>query len=300
MQLTERIEVRKTPVLSLLCHRAKNLYNLANFYVRQELFHLENVLTYYDLDFILRKQQAYKVLPAQTAQQVLRQVAGDWRSFFAASRAYRRDPRRFRGAPRPPRYRPKGGESIVMFTNQQCQIVGGWLRFPRKASLPLVKTRVTAFQQVRVVPKESCYVVEVVYNVEPTDLRLDKRRALGIDLGVANLVTAANNVGLPPFAVKGGAAKSVNQFFNKRIARFRSIAARANGILTTKRISRLSMVRANKLGDIFHKTSRAVVDFCVRHDIGTIAIGTIPVGNNTATLGEEPTRTSSSCPSSSS
>ena len=276
MQLTERIEVRKTPVLSLLCHRAKNLYNLGNFYVRQELFHLERVLTYFDLDFMLCKRQAYQVLPAQTAQQVLRQVAGDWRSFFAACRAYRKDPRKFLGAPCPPRYKLKGGESIVMFTNQQCLIVDGWIRFPRKANWPPVKTRVTAFQQVRVVPKGSCYVVEVVYNVEPTDLRLDKRQALGIDLGVANLVTAVNNIGLPLFAVKGGAAKSVNQFFNKRLAQFQSIAVWANGMLTTKRINRLSRARANKLGDIFHKTSRSVVDFCVRHDIGTIAVGYNP------------------------
>ena len=272
MQLAERIQVRKTPALCLLCHRAKNLYNLSNFYVRQELFHLGNVLTYFDLDFMLRKQQAYQVLPAQTAQQVLRQVAGDWRSYFAACRVYRKDPWKFLGAPRPPRYKPAGGESVATFTKQQCQITGGWVRFPRKAELPPVRTRVTAFQQVRVVPKGSCYVVEVVYKVEPADLKLDKRRALGIDLGVANLITAVNNVGQPLFAVKGGVAKSVNQFFNKRLARFRSIAARANGMLTTKRISRLSRVRVNKLGDIFHKTSRAVVDFCVRHDIGTIAI----------------------------
>ena len=173
-----------------------------------------------------------------------------------------------------------------MFTNQQCRIVDGWIRFPRKASLPPVKTRVSIFQQVRVVPKEFYYVVEIIYSVEPADLRLDKRRALGIDLGVANLITAVNNIGVPPFAVKGGAAKSINQFFNKGIARFRSIAARANGILTTRRINRLSKVRANKLGDIFPKTSRAVMDFCVRHDIGTTAIGYNPRWKQGCHLGE--------------
>ena len=62
MRLAERVQVRKTPALSLLCHRAKNLYNLANFYVRQEIFHLESVLTYFALDFMLRKQQAYQAL----------------------------------------------------------------------------------------------------------------------------------------------------------------------------------------------------------------------------------------------
>jgi putative transposase len=125
VQLTERVQVRKTPTHSLLCHRVKNLYNLANFYVRQELFHLGNVLTYFDLDFMHRKQQAYYVLPAQTAQQVLQQVAGDWHSYFAASKAYRQNPQKFLGTPRPPRYKPEGGESVAFFTNQQCRITGG-------------------------------------------------------------------------------------------------------------------------------------------------------------------------------
>jgi len=246
MQLAERVQDRKTPALSLLCHRAKNLYNLANFYVRQELFHLESMLTYFDLDFMLHGFPAYQALPAQTAQQVLRQVAGDWRSFFAACRAYRKDLRKFLGAPRPPRYKPKGGESIATFTNQQCRIVSGWIRFPRKANSPPIKTRISEFQQVRVVPKAACYVIEIVYNVKPTNLGLNKRRALGIDLGVSNLVTAANNIGLPPFAVKGGAAKSINQFFNKHLAQLRSVGTRANGMRVTKRIERLNRTRTNK------------------------------------------------------
>ncbi len=203
MQLAERIQFKRSPALSALCHRAKNLYNLANFYVRQELFIVGDVLTYFDLCFMFRGKPAYLALPAQTAQQVLRQVAGDWHFFFAAYRAYHKDPGKFRGAPRPPRYKPRGGESLAVFTNQQCRVRDGWLHYPRKAGLPPVQTRVTRYQQVRVVPKGGYYVIEVVYNVVADDLGVDKRRALGVDLGVSNLVTAANNTGLPPFAIKG-------------------------------------------------------------------------------------------------
>ena len=277
MQLVERIQVIKTPELSLLCHRTKNPYNLANFYVRQEFFHLGNVLIYFDLDFVLRRLPAYQALPAQTSQQVLRQVAADWRSFFAACQAYQRNLRKFLGAPRPPQYKSKAGESVVTFTNQQWRIAGGQVYFPRKADLPPIKTRVTEFQQVRVIPKGIYYVVEIVYNMNPTDLGLNKHRGLSIDLGVSNLITAANNVDLPRFTIKGGTAKSINQFFNKCLAHLQSIAARTNGRQTTKRMGHLSRVRANKLGDIFHKASRAVLDFCVWHDIGTIAIGYNPL-----------------------
>src|SRR5271157_646073 len=287
MQLAERVQVRKTPALSLLCHRTKNLHNLANFYVRQELFHLESVLTYYDLDFMLHGSHAYQALPAQTAQQVLRQVAGEWRAFFAACKAYRNDPRKFLGAPRPPRYKPRGGENIAVFTNQQCRIKGGWLHFPAKADLPPIRTRVQIFQQVRVVPKGSYYVIEIVYNVEAIDLGLDKQRALGVDLGVVNLVTAASNTGILPFAIKGGAAKSVNQFYNKRLAQLRSVAARANNTRNTRRIARFNWIRANKILDIFHKVSRTIVKFCIQNNIGTIAVGYNPRWKQSCRLGRQ-------------
>ncbi len=285
VQLAERIQVKKSPALSSLCHRAKNLYNLANFYVRQELFIVGDVLTYFDLYFMLRGQPACQALPAQTAQQVLRQVAGDWSSFFATCRAYRQNPGKFLGAPRPPRYKPRGGESIAVFTNQQCRIRGGWLYFPEKVGVPAIWTRVSQFQQVRVVPKGGYYIIEILHNVPSIDLGLNKRRTLGVDLGVSNLVTAVNNTGLPPFAIKGGPAKSANNFYNKRLAKLRSLAKRANTSETTRRIERLNRTRANKISYIFHKASRALVDFCILHDIGTIVVGYNPLWKQGCNLG---------------
>ncbi len=285
MLLAERIQVKRSPALSALCHRAKNLYNLANFYVRQELFHLESVPTYYDLDFMLHRQSAYQALPAQTAQQTLRQVTGNWRSFFAACKAYRQDPGKFRGAPHPPHYKPKCGASTGFFTNQQCRIIGGWLHFPRKSGLQPVRTRLIEFTQVRVVPRGIHYVIEIIHDVTSTDLALNKNYALGIDLGVANIITTVNNVGVPPFAISGGIAKSVNQFYNKKFARLRSLAIRSNNAQTTKRIQRLIRTRTNKVSDIFHKASRVVVDFCIHHGIGTIAIGYNPGWKQRCNLG---------------
>ena len=71
MKLTEQIQLNKTAKLSNLCHLSKNLYNLANYYIRQEFFYLENWLRFYDLWFILKQKETYKKLPSQTAQQIL-------------------------------------------------------------------------------------------------------------------------------------------------------------------------------------------------------------------------------------
>jgi len=68
MRLTEIIQVKESKELSKVCHLAKNLYNLANWYFRKDFFNLNNFLSYYDLDFILKHNEAYKILPSQTSQ----------------------------------------------------------------------------------------------------------------------------------------------------------------------------------------------------------------------------------------
>ncbi len=64
MQLSESIQVNNTPALSALYHRVKNVYNLANFYTRQEYFIVGNLRTYYNPWFMLRDRPACQALPA--------------------------------------------------------------------------------------------------------------------------------------------------------------------------------------------------------------------------------------------
>jgi len=95
--LTEIIQVSKSKKLSELCHLAKNLYNLANWYFRQDFFNLNNFLSYYDLDFILKDKPAYRNLPSQTSQQILKYITRNWKSYFKALREYRKNYKKFKG-----------------------------------------------------------------------------------------------------------------------------------------------------------------------------------------------------------
>jgi len=104
-------------------------------------------------------------------------------------------------------------------------------------------------------------------------LDLDKRRAIGVDIGVCNLATIAGNAGQRPFVAKGGAAKAMNLYFNKELARLQSAARKANGRGTTRRIRHLCRARDNKIRNIFHKISRYIVNYCITNNVGTIAVG---------------------------
>ncbi len=273
MQATEQIHLKPGKALTLLCHRAKNLYNEANFYFRQFFFRLGELVNYYDLQFALKNSSCYNALPAQTAQQTLKLVIQNWTSYFAARREYLQDPGKFLGCPRPPKYKAKDGECVAIFTNQNTRVKGGYLHFPKKCCLQSVKTRVGAYHQVRIVPKECGYTCEIIYDRPEGDLYLDPRRSIGIDLGLRNLVTAANNIGLAPFVVKGGMAKSVNQFYNKKNADMQHKKDLLDQNFQTKRQKRLLKWRNNHVRDIFHKVSHKIIAYCIARDIGTIAIG---------------------------
>jgi putative transposase len=126
---------------------------------------------------------------------------------------------------------------------------------------------------VRIVPIGTKYKVEIVYEKEEKNLKLNKYNVLAIDLGLNNIVTGVNNIGLRPIIVKGGVVKSINQYFNKQLAKYKSIAKKVNGLEETKRTRRLYQTRNNKIIAIFHRISKNLISYCIENDIGTIVIG---------------------------
>ena len=278
MLLSEQIQIARHDAVSSLCHRSKNVWNAANWYVRQEYFYNEKVLFNEDIDYILKSKPVYKELPAQCAQQTLKLLGKSWKSFFNAMKEWRSTPSKFLGRPKPPNYKEKGGETIIIFTNQQCTIFGGFLHFPPRMELKIapIKTRLpdtTNLREVRIVPRGIGYVVEIVYEKEEIDLYLNKEHVASIDIGLANIVTIVNNIGEKPIVVKGGVVKSINQFYNKQLAMYRSALNKQGVFIDSKRIKKLHHDRNNKIKTEFHRISRKVVDYLIENDIGRLAIG---------------------------
>ena len=274
MKLTEQIQLKKTAKLSHLCHLSKNLYNLANYYIRQEFFYLGNWLRYYDLWYMLKDKDPYMKLPSQTAQQILKLLEKNWKSFFNSLKKWKEYPEKYLGRPKLPKYKKKNSKYIVIFTNQQCSIKEGYLYFPKKTLLYPIKTRIkNQLHQVRIIPKGLYYVLEIIYEKDVNDLSLDKNGVIGIDLGLNNIVTIVNNVGLKPVIIKGGIVKSINQFYNKQLAKYKSIKDKQGIMFETKRLQNLTWKRNNKINDQFHKISRKIINYCIKNNFGTIIIG---------------------------
>lgn len=269
---TEQIWLKENKTIAELCYHSKNLYNEANYIIRQEFFKTGKWMRYNELDRLLKDSENYKVLPAQTAQQILRLLDKSWKSFFKAIKEWKSNPEKFKERPRIPGYKRKNGEHILVFTNQQAKLRDGWLILPKLVGLK-VKTRIKeGLREVRIIPKGVGYVLEIVYEKIIKVAKRNKERIVGIDVGVRNLVAIVNNISEQPIVVKGGVVKSINNFYNKEKTRLQSIYDHQE-IKMGKKMKRLSVKRERKLNDFFHKVSRFVVDWCVKHEIGTIVIG---------------------------
>lgn len=267
------------------CHKSKNLYNHANYLVRQAFTSQDNSkwIRYAELDKLLKADEEYpdyKEMPtAQSAQQILRVLDSNWKAFFASIKDWSKNKDKYLGMPKIPKYLKKNGNFLLILTNQNCKLRNGSIHFPKAfKGFTLTpgftkKENFTSFQQIRFIPKRNRIIAELVYNINVSEKKSDNQRYIGIDIGVDNLVTVCNNAGKKAFIINGKPLKSINQYYNKKISHYREIAKRMNNSDYSKRMDRLTEKRNFKIDDYLHKASRYIIDYCLKHDICTIIIG---------------------------
>lgn len=301
VQQVEKHVIKKShPYYNMFCeytHLAKNLYNHANYLVRNEFSETGNWLRYSKLDKLLKADLEfpdYRNMPAsQSAQQILRLLDSIWKSFFNSIKDWSKNKDKYSGKPKLPKYKPKDGKMVLPLTNQQVRVKGDLLHFPKSFCGFTVKLRCITLNnfekinQVRVVPKGQSFCLEVVYSVSvESELRSDNGRYMSIDLGLDNLATVVTNVGLNPIIVNGKGLKSNNQYYNKKKAYYQSIAKQMNNQHYTNRLYRLTQKRNLKVEDYLHKVSCYIVDFALEHQINTIVIGNNKNWKQSSSLGK--------------
>lgn len=265
-------------LLDEFCYKSKNLYNYANYIIRQEFINNGKWIRYNDLDKSLKQEGNnfdYKNMPlASTSQQCLKLLDKNWKSFFQSIKDYNKNPNKYLGRPKLPKYKQKDSRNLIVLTNQNCKISKNIIKFPKAFKGFYLKTKINNnLQQVRIISKDKYIVIEVVYKTEDIQLLQDNNRYIGIDLGLDNFATITNNCGLIPLVINGKGLKSINQYYNKQMSHYKSIAKKLNKLDYTNRMRRLTFKRNNKVEDYIHKASRFVVDYCRNNEINTIVIG---------------------------
>lgn len=333
MYRTRQIRIRKGHRLwdysRQLCRASAVLYNRANFLMRQYATAVRDLdagkeltsnqqevyrmicaltrgskyaprgqwLTYGQLDYILRAtgDTAYRGLPAQANQQILKRIQRDYKSFFEAMKLYGKKKESFTGRPKLPGYKKREAEVTAVLTNQICRIKEEhYIKFPgtkEKLNLGPVGEEFR-LKEVRIKPYHDCYEIEVVLELQENacegrltgysedelmkileETTEQTYRVASIDPGVNNFCAIVNNFGEQPFLIRGGLIKSENRYYNKKLAELKSKAKICNDRLSTRRIQRLTDRRNRVIKDLMHKVSRKITEWAAENRVDLVVLG---------------------------
>lgn len=265
-----------------LCHCAKNLANEAIYNIRQHYFEEGKYLNYWSNYFLLKDSLNYKLLNANMAQQIIREVDRSFKSFFALIKLSKQG-KYYSSKIRLPHYYPKDGFatliiSVFRFNDNKLTIPFslGYKQThkPVTITIPPILLDKTV-KEIRILPRSNARFFEIhyVYEKDIIQRNLNKQNALALDLGVNNLVTAVSNSG-KSFIIDGKRLKSINQWFNKENARLQSVKDKQHlSKQSTNRQKALSRKRSSRVNDYISKTALQVIDYCISNDIGTLVVG---------------------------
>ena len=264
-------------IIDVMSSNAKDLYNEANYIVRQEFINNGNYIKYPQINKDMKTHENYKACMSQPANCVLRRLNKNWVSYFKAIKDWKKHREKYLGMPRLPGYKKKNGRFVWEIPNNACYIEGNELRFKMRR-LQSVKWYTQAkgrIIQVRFVPHSNFYMMEVVTEVEVEDLpdNFESKRIASIDLGVNNLVTMTNNIGERPIIVNGKGIKSINQFYNKRRSKEQSSLMRRNNQFYSNKLVAITEKQSARIKNYIHCTSKYVVKYCKENDIDTLVCG---------------------------
>jgi putative transposase len=285
MQLVEQTVIdRRDPrfkEIDQAAFAAKNLYNAANYLVRQSFIksrvYLDNVKIFHQM----KTHEAYRALPAKVSNSILIQLHKNWVAFFKAMEEWKEHPEKFRGRPKLPGYKPK--EQGRFLLTYDTQAIGKRI-FKQTGMLApsgltcLILTKLTDWEkidQLRIVPRTGFYVIELVYQQEPEPKEADPSLIVALDLGVNVLAAVASNKdGFVPRLVSGKPIKSLNQFYNKHRARHQKHLSKGKQQrFTSRQLDRITTKRNRRIQHYLHEASRRIIDLCVQEGIGRIVIG---------------------------
>ncbi len=297
VQLVEQHCIRKRDpryaIIDAAAFRSKNLYNAALYEMRQSFFNEGIYLTYEELHRRMQSHEAYKALPAKVSQQVLMLLANNWESFKQAKAAYEEDPSKFTGRPQIPKYKHKTeGRNILIYTMQAVSRGKRSLQrgIIRPSMLPIeVKTQQDPKQidQVRIIPRNGHYVIEVIYRKAPVQAQVDPSFCVAIDLGVTNLVAiTSNREGFIPRLVNGRTLKARNQWYNKRMKELKLCLPKEERERVTKQMEQITNKRNRQVNHYLHVASKRMIDFLVKQGVGTIIVGKNPLWKQEAGMGK--------------
>jgi IS605 OrfB family transposase len=280
-QILVKPDKSTTAILEYVCTEAKKLTNCGVYYSRQMYFKTGRIPSRADLHKQLgtyQKNIHYQALYSDTSQQILTSVAESFKSYIGLAKAAKKG--EVSQKPRLPNY-CKSVMTVATFTGRSLKLINGMIRFPLGTKvkawfgidsfcLPMPSNLdFKSIREVRILPRNRQFYAEFVYQVNEVQSDVDKNNVLGIDHGLNNWLTCVSNLGTS-FIVDGLHLKSLNQWYNKSIAKLKSYKPQG---FWSNRLAAITEKRNRQMRDAVNKAARIVINHCVENKIGTVVFG---------------------------
>jgi putative transposase len=281
-------------VLEFICSEANKLTNCAIYYARQLWFKTGKIIGKYDLDAELKSNLHFKALRSAVAQQCVRSVYESFVSYRQLLRVFKEG--QLNVKPRPPKYRKKGGLTLVAYPARWLKLkdkglspesnsgvykprnqivfslgkqVKAWFAID-SFTLPMPSNlQFSEIKEVRILPRNNSFYAEFVYQVQVFKPRLNHQFALSIDPGLNNWLTCVSNLG-KSFILNGKKVKSQNQYYNKRIANLKK--GKPQGFWSSE-LAAITEKRNRQMRDNINKAARFLINWCLKNQVGTVIFG---------------------------
>lgn len=259
-------------ILKNYSKHSNSLYNSALYLCNEFFKQTGNYIGLKNLDKEMQNNFHYKELPSFNAQDIIRLVDKNFRSFFSLLNKKRRG--EYQADIKSPKYRKKGDMYILIFNNQRISLNKD------KKVLKLYKNLKLNFsfdlkgdiKQGIIKWNGSNFTLYLSYEEEKVEEKKDNKKYLGIDLGLNNLATCVTNVGLA-FIVNGKPLKAYNQNYNKRKSSMQSELEIKNKVKSSKALRKLNEKRAFYVDNYMNQSVSYIVKEALKLEITTIVLG---------------------------
>jgi len=284
---------KQLEIVKELSWHCSKLYNIVNYQIKNN----EEVKPVYTrLENRFKDNWHTDYLHSHNRQQLFKQLAQDWKSYFNSIEDYNNNPSKYQGQPKPPNFKYlDNNPSQIIFTNLATRIRENNLLLSLSKEIknsyqvdslkfqlpPVIESLINLdnLQQVRIkkdILSDDWYLI-IIHKVEEKE-NISGDNTMAIDLGLDNLATLTFKDNSESYIIDGKVIKSENRYYNRRITKLQKIRMKQVGsqqFKDTKQIKKLRLKRRNFVADYLHKASKKIVELATKNNAGTIVIGDI-------------------------
>jgi IS605 OrfB family transposase len=277
-------------ILKDFSHYSNNLYNYSLYICKKYFEETNKYIGYVNLEKEVKNNENYKLLPVQSAQQIVKLIDKNFRSFFVLLNKKRNG--KYHDNIKLPQFKKKGNMFNIIFTSQNSFIKNNELmlcssrEYNKKLNvkqglgnirLPFTFKFNGIYKQLIIKPINNgqyfyCYIQYEENKKEQGEKKYNENY-LSIDLGINNLCSCFNSLTGQSFILNGKILKSYNAYFNKQQSKIRSELKLKNNKYWSKKLERLNQKRYWYIDNYFNQIVSYLIKYCKNNNIDNLIIG---------------------------